>query len=336
MFTANIGDMAQTMLLRRQTADVSTTLNRLTDELASGRKSDLQEHLRGDFSPLAGVERDLKLASGYAASNEAAAQFAEAQQMALDAVSTTIEGKGATFLQAATSGVSTQMQTAIDGAVGGLDQLISSLNREHAGRALFAGVATNARALAPASELLTKLETALAGATTANDALTAADAFFDTPGGTFETQIYGGDDTPLAPFQIGDGETAKLDLTAADPALRDVLKATALTALMSRGLLAGDAGQRRALLEATGLQLINAGDDVTQRQGELGFAQERIEQARVRGEAQEVALERARNGLLEADPYETAMSLQQTETKLATLFEATARLANLSLVNVLR
>ena len=336
MFTANIGDLAQTMLLRRQTADLSTQLNRLTDELGSGRKSDLQAHLRGDFSPLGGIERGLKLTAGYAASNEAAAQFADAQQLALDAVSETTEGRGAEFLQAATSGSSTHIQTAIQAAVGDLDQLISTLNREHAGRALFAGLATNAQALSSADDLLTELDTALAGASTANDALLAADAFFDTPGGAFETQIYSGSDTPLAPFQIGDGETAKLEITAADPALRDVLKATALTALMSRGLFAGNDTERRALLEATGVQLINATDEVTLRRADLGFAQERIEQAKVRGEAQRVSLEEARNDLLEADPYETAMTLQQAETRLAALFEATARLANLSLVNVLR
>jgi flagellar hook-associated protein 3 FlgL len=336
MFTANIGDMAQSMLLRRQTADLGTRLNTLTDELSTGRKSDLQAHLRGDFSPLSGIERDLKLRSAYAESNEAAAQFADAQQMALEAVSQTIEGRGAEFAQAATDGSGIQMATAAKAAVGDLEQLVSVLNGRQAGRALFSGAATDAQALSSAGDLLTNLEAALAGAATAGDALTAADAFFDAPGGGFETQVYGGSATPLAPFQIGDGETAKLDLTATDPAIRDVLKATALTALTARGLFAGNPAERRELVETAGVQLINAADDVTLLRAELGFAQERIEGAEVRGEAQRVSLEEARNALIGADPYATAMSLQQTETKLATLFQATARLANLSLVNVLR
>jgi len=332
----NLGDLAQTFLLRRNTAATGGALNRLTEELATGRVSDLRGHLGGDFAGLAGIERDFSVNAALARSNDAAARFASAQQSALEVVQTRLSEAGPAFASAGASGEATQMRAAFRAAEDQLGETISALNGEYAGRSLFAGIATDASALVDAETLLSDLGAALSGSATAADALTAADAWFDTPGGPFETAAYNGSGDALAPLAIGTGERVTLDVTAADPALRETLKGVALVALLGRGLLASDQAEQATLLREAGTRLANANDDVIDLQSGIGFAQERIEAAKVRGEVMRTSLEAARGALVEADPYETSIRLREVETRLSTLYAITSRLAGLSLAQVLR
>ncbi|MCA8878822.1 MAG: hypothetical protein KDA73_02470 [Rhodobacteraceae bacterium] len=336
MFSANLGDLAQAFMLRRQTSAASTELNRLTAEMSSGRKEDLQSHLRGQFTPLAGIERARTMNATYAASNKAAAQFANAQQLALDAVQSSVVNSGADFLRAATQGDATQRQVTYANASSALTQVIDNLNGHYGSRALFAGAATQGPALVDAAQLLSDLGAAVAGQTTASGVLAAADAWFDTPGGGFDTLAYIGSTTPLSPFDIAEGSTERLDTTAADPAIRDTLKGLALAAMMDQGLLSGSPAEQQRLLQSAGARLVNTGDDLTALRAGIGFAEERIETARVRGEAEATGLETALNALVQADPYATAIALQNAQTRIETIYTITARVSGLSLAAVLR
>lgn len=336
MFSANVGDLAQALLLRRQTATAGADLNRLTEEAASGRAADLQTHLGGNFAPLAGLERALAQHAAYSASNDAAGQFAAAQQTALEAAQASVGDAATRFLNVASTGETTQLSVTFADAAAALEQVVGNLNADHAGRALFAGAAVQGNALADAGQVLAALGAALAGQTTSAGALAAADAFFDTPGGGFDTLVYAGSTTPLAPFDIAEGQTLRLDTTAQHQAIRDSLKGLAVVALMGQGLLQGSTGEQQALLEGAGARLVNTNDDLTGLRAGIGFAEERIEAARVRGEAEATGLETARAALIGADPYETALKLKEAETRIETLYTITARLSSLSLVAALR
>ena len=52
-----IGDLAQSLVMRRQNTLLKGQLNNLTQELASGRKSDVGQSLSGDFALLGEFER---------------------------------------------------------------------------------------------------------------------------------------------------------------------------------------------------------------------------------------------------------------------------------------
>lgn len=336
MQTSNLGDMARILMMSQQTTRVKSQLSALTAELSSGRKSDLQTHLKGVFSPLSGIEHNLKMIDGYTASNTSAAQFADAQQLALGAVQATSSQAGADFLNVASTGEATQRRTTYSRAESQLEQVVARLNTQMAGRNVFAGIAVTGPAVADSATLLADLSVAMAGATTAAAAMAAADAYFDTPGGAFDTNIYLGSTTDLAPFTIAEGETEALTTRADDQALRDVLKGLAVTALMGQGLLSGSVPEQQRLLSAAGSVLVNAADDVTELQAGIGFAEERIVEAQTRSDTQAAAYEMARNALIEADPYDTATRLQQVESQLETIFTLTARLSDLSLTKVLR
>lgn len=336
MLSANLGDLAQTLMLRRQTAAVKSDLNRLTEELSSGRKVNLQSHLNGQFTALSGIERSLEINAAYRVSNTLAAQFADVQQLSLETLNTTVEESGAEFLQVASTGTSPQIRTAFKVAEQRLDEALAALNARFAGRALFAGGATASEALVDTQTLLAGLEAAVAAETTAAGVMAAAQAYFDTPAGPFETTVYQGAATPLAPFAISENESVRMETTALDPGIRDALRGLAVAAIMDRGVLGGDLAEQRILLDRTGELLVNTVDDVVTLRSNLGYTQERIEAAAIRSAAEEAALKDARQAMIGADPYETAIRLEEVQGQLQMIYSVTARLSTLSLANVLR
>lgn len=335
MLSQSVGDLVQTTMLTRRTASVSANLARLADEIASGQRGDLQARLSGNFAPLAGIERDLSLRAVMADANAAAARFAAAQQAGLDALTDRVSAAAPDYLTAASAGSAHHLAAAFRDAESALDHSIDVLNTRIDGRALFAGQATEGAALDGAQAMLAALGAAVAAETTAADVMAAADTWFD-PGGPFETVAYLGSLSPLAPLDIGENATEQFTLTAADPTLRETLKAHAVVALMGQGLLETDPAAQVSLLEMAGERLLSSVDDLNTQRAEIGFREQRIEVERVRGEARRVALEEARSAIADTDPYEAATRFQQVETQLSAIFQITARLSTLSLVSVLR
>jgi hypothetical protein len=169
-------------------------------------------------------------------------------------------------------------------AVQQFEAAVARLNQQAAGRSLFAGLATDGPALRPAAEILDALELAVAGATTAADVGTALDTWFGAGGG-FETFAYTGSADPLRPFRISPSESADLPVTALDPAIRDTLRGLAMSALLDRGVLAGNVPERAALAGASGEALIAARDGLVSLRGVVGDTEASIERARVRNES---------------------------------------------------
>lgn len=336
MQLSNIGDLAQSTLLRRDTARVKNDLDRLTGEMTSGMVADLNTALRGQFGPLAGLGRSLSLSEAHVAANGAAARFAEGQQIALQAVHGSVQAAGPAFLEAAGPGSDVQRSVLAGQASQQFRQALSALNTQIEGKALFGGAALDRPAVSDADAILAGLETALLGVVGPADALDVVADWFDAPGGGFETVAYQGSAVPMSDMVIGQGEAVGFGVTAADSAVRDSLRGLALGALLDRGLFAGDPSSRRAIMQGAGEALITAADGLTVRRAEIGFAEARIETARVRTDAEMDALRLARAALVEADPYETALRLQEVRVQLETIYAVTARVSYMSLAQVLR
>lgn len=336
MKLGNIGDLAQSAQLRRDTVRVKTDLNRLTSELSSGKVASLTAHLKGQFGPLAGVSRSLTLTDANLASNGTATRMASAQQLALGAVQDVAKVAGPDFLDAASAGTDVQRETIARNALGQLEQVLSALNIQIEDKALFAGAALNGPALADAETILTDLESTLASAAGPADAIALVLGWFDAPSGGFETVAYRGAAAPMSDITIAPQESVRLDTTASHPALRDTLRGLALGALVDRGLFAGDSAAEREIMKHAGETLMSATDGVIALQAAVGFTEARIETARIRIEAEQTGLKMARAALVEADPYETALRLQEVQIQLETIYSVTARVSSLSLAQVLR
>lgn len=315
-----IGDLAQSFLLQRHNTALKRTMDRLTGELSSGQASDLTRHLDGGLARLADIDHKLVTLERYRSAAAEAQADTGLMQTALEAVQTHAGTlSGAALTHANGSGTADIASLSI-AARAGLEGIVSALNSSAAGRALFAGNDPAGAPLRPAAELLSAATAAVSGATGAPDVEARLDAFFDDPGGGFETLIYqGGDDGP-PPYRLGPGDTLALDLQADDPALRAVLKQTVLAAVLDDPSLALSESERAALAKRAGEGLLARQTDLAHLRAGLGLAEGRIEEAGARLAAESAALELAKGQMVSVDPYETASELETVQLRLETLY----------------
>lgn len=328
MAMTSIGDLAQTHFLRRHSAATKTDLDRLTAEVATGKTADSGAHLRGDFTALSAIDSTLARLQAYASVNADLSLRAEAQQRALAHLDEAATTSGAALVTAAYGAIQGTM------AAGGqarqaLDVALSALNQRLGDRALFAGAESGGPAILGAAEMMDAVQSTLAGATDAPAVISAVEAWFASPDG-FAATYLGADAPP--PLSIAPGETAGLNITAKDPALRDTLKALVLGSLLADPSF-GTPTARATIAQRAGESLAGLATDRATLAGRLGTTQKRIEDAATRNSAEASALGIARNALLAVDPYDTATRLQETETRLEMIYALTARLSRLSLLD---
>ncbi|MEZ5888699.1 MAG: flagellin [Paracoccaceae bacterium] len=338
MTSISQGDMAQTFLLRRQNADLKTTLNRLTFEMSSGRQQDLSKAVRGDFKVLAGLEHSLSVLASFRTAASEAGTLTENLQTAFETVQTIASDLAPSLNAAGTTGGATHISTAAYDARQKLFSAVSALNVRVGDRYALSGTATDQKPILGAQEMLDGLAVAITGQVTATGVIGAVDAWFDAPpgGGGYVDRIYGGSATPLQPLRIGEGEEANLTLTATDDTLRGTLKGLAIAALVAEGALPGDLVGQSVLMKIAGQRLMGNGTDLATLRAGLGSVEAQIATVSTRTENEAAALELARNRIVAADPYETANELQAVQTQLETLYAITARLSRLSLADYLR
>ena len=335
MNATSFGDLAQSFSLQRRGADLKTEMERLNQELVTGQVADVKAVLAGNTSYLSGIENDLRTLAGYRTAADEAAYFTEAMQLALDRVQTTSTNLSQDVLTTSKNGPEPVLDQLSRNAKTELETIISALNTFVGGRAVFGGTATGQNPVADADTIMTELRTAVAGATTVDDILTAVDTWFASPTG-YAAVGYTGSTTPLSPMRIGDGETVAVQTTAANADLREVIKNVASTALVADGALGLSTEQKRDMLGRTGVSLLASQDGLTAVRAEVGASQERIDRIATRHSAQNTSLEYAKGALLGADPYETATKLEEVQFQLQSLYTITARMSDLSLVNFVR
>jgi len=334
MNTTSIGDLANSLLLRTRSTEIKQSISTLTQELSTGKVSDISGRLDGDFAYLADIERNMARLEAYSVAASEARMFSDAAQTSLGRVQDLSTALGNDLLASTPSRLGTAISHISERSRQDLGVAITALNTDVAGRSLFGGTESSRAPLAPATDLLTELEAVVSGLTTAADIYSAAETWFDDPAG-FRAAIYAGSDTSFAPVRIGPGEEASMPLRADDPAVVGVLRDMALSALAANPSLGLDLDTQNELLRQAGEGLLTSQQSLAGIRADLGFTQARIEEATARNSAAANSLEIARNTLLEADPYETAIRLEDAQFQLESLYSATVRTSRLSLVNFL-
>ncbi len=332
MYRIDNSDLARSMILRKQVADLKGATERHASEMTLGRTADPGQKLRGDFTALAGVQRALAQVESHATVvAEANLQFTTMQN-ALDKVHDLTTGASARLLSINTQTQSILLQRESETIWQEMGTVVSMLNAQVAGRSLFAGIATDGPAVMDRDAILATLqsEIALAGATTATDVETVVSNWFAAG------SAYLGSATELAPYRLAPGDTMAPPPTAADPALQDLLKGMAMMALLSQGLMAGDDAERFELTQTAASTMLAAQPSFFDLRAAVGIGEAQIEKAEVRLTNERVSLQRALSDLIAVDPYEAAVKLEETQSRLEALFAITARLSRLSLSDYLR
>lgn len=333
---SSIGDLARGFQTAMQTNRAKSKLNILTQELASGLRADPTTTMSRDYLPLAGIERSLTRISAYETAAQEAAGYASVMQAALAKIETHRDQLGPALLTAGNSLNKTMIDTATTDAVTRLDAVVDAINIRVADRTAFGGTAIDGPALSDADIMLADLQLAISGLTDAASIEAAVVQWFDAPGGGFETVGYIGASAPLAEFRVAEGESVQLDVSAFDQEFRDVLKGFALAALVGDGALSGNTSERAAMTKRAGELIFASADGLTRLQAEIGVAEARVDYSSTSMASMKHALEMARLGIVEADPYETATALEQTRVQLENIFVVTSRLSRLSLTEYLR
>ena len=334
MSSVSLGDLSQSFLMQRRSVALRQDLSRLTDELSSGKVSDVREVLSGNHSYLSELERSLEVLDAYSVANAEAAYFTGAMQASLDRVQSTAGGLGIDLILAGGGPVGVVAGNPSGNAATKLDTIISSLNDDIAGRSLFAGTSTDRPPLIGGEDVMAALAAEVAGLTTPEDIIAAAKTWFSDPAG-FDAVAYTGSTIALAPFVLSETERVSLDVRANDDAIKDTIMYTTLAAIADDPALGLDVPQQSELYGLTGLGLQSNQDQITSLRSRIGFTEARIETIAARNQAEETSIEFARNALLLADPFETATELENVQFQLQSLYAVSVRSSQLSLVNFL-
>lgn len=334
MTMVSFGDLAQSFLLRSQTARLKSETARVTQELTSGRLSDVGKALSGDMGRLSSLARAHQITSGF----QSVAKDAAFQSTAIQAViSFATENTQAMIgiLIAAPQNGNGDVPTLIGtDARSRLSAVLDAMNTSTSGRSLLAGTSVNASAVTDMETILTALRTEVSGATNANDAMTRISAWFDAPTGYGATAYLGGpalEDLPISP-----NDSVWMGVTANDPAFRSALAGLAAAALVDDASLGFSDAERKALANRAGEVVLTSQDALVGLGARLGVSEVRIETVQSRNQAELLSLELAQSDLVGADPYRLATELEAVQTNLEMLYSITARLSRLNLTDFIR
>jgi flagellar hook-associated protein 3 FlgL len=330
-----IGDLAQSVSLRRFSAGMKQAANTAAQELTTGITADVGRKLGGAYTNLTGLESTLTRLDGYKVATDAGTRITGGMQTVLEQLDRLTDGVGISLMNAATDTQPAILNGLVVDGAQKFDALLSSLNTRIGDKTIFAGVASDGPAVASADTILLAIEAAVvgAGAVSAVDIEAAVSAWFNDPSGYEAVGYVGGG--AAARFSVSAEDKLDLGVTAADPAIRDTLKSMAMVALVDRGTVIADAKTGAELAFAAGSQMLQNQSDRAVLAGKIGLAQARIDLAQTRNEAETSALQLARSDLLAVDPYEAATRMEAAQTQLETLYSVTARLSRLSLVDFL-
>ncbi len=334
MQISSLGDMAHSYSMQSRNTTLKQDLQRLTLEISTGQVADIRKIADGNTTYFNDLERSLKKLDGYDLATLEAGQFAGGMQTALGRISDLGSSFQSTLMTAANAAFGDTSGRILSEAKATFGQVISAMNTSVGGRTILAGTATDTLPVAPSEDILSALSTAMAGAGSVDDMLTAAQAWFDNPAG-YGAVGYLGSATSLAPVALSDGDTAQFELRGDDPALRDTLRNLAVIALADDPALGLTQAQQSELFQKSLGGVLGANTAVVNLQAQVGFSENRIEALTVRHSTERASLEMARSDLLSIDPYQSATELEQVQFQLQSLYAITSRMSQLSLVNYL-
>ncbi len=336
MTITSIGDMAQHLMNTRRTTSVKQDLNRLAYELSSGRKEDVAKALKGDFNMLAGVERQLTVLEGYDIASKDAELFLETAQSTVGQVQALTSELGQDLMTASVSGLRASVVSVATNARNDFDAIVNALNGRVADRSMFGGTATDAAPLIDADTMMAQISAAAAGSLNVSDIVAAVDDYFMAAGGGFETGAYLGATNDLAPMRLNDNQAADFNFRADSTELREAMRDTALAALALDPGLNLTFDEQKHLMKTASESLLTGQDNLTTVRADIGFNQERVENAMAENSLSRSSMLMTQSDLLSADQTDVAGKLQAVQVQLEMVYTITSRLSQLTLANYVR
>lgn len=331
MIYNSYGDLTTHAFLRNRNAELQLDLATLSEEVSTGKKSNLTEELGGDFTYLADIENNLNRIESQMVATGETTLFALSIQDSLSRVQEATQQLRDDIYSVSPALTETDATRFSQDAERKLDAAVSSFNGWAGGRSLFAGTATGTSPLNSTATLMTELIGEVSGLTDADDIIIAVKDWFADPAG-FDTAMYVGSTTDISPIEVGDGEVVSLNLRADNDDLKSALQSFAILALLDEPALGLSALTKTDLARKGSGELAESTERLINVQADIGFMEGQLERVSTRNEASKTALSLAFNDIVLADQYEASAKIKTTETQLEILYTVTARSAQLSLV----
>ena len=332
----NVGDMSQHFQTLRQVSETKSSLNRLSNELATQKKSDITASLGGATGQLDTLNREINRLNVYSGVTQQVAQRLSFMQSTLAGVESLRDSAMNQFLGITQDSRVDTVQDAAEMGEATFKDFTAAFNKRLGEFALFSGTATDRAPLANADDMLTDIRSAIGGLNTSEDIIAAVDTWFTDPAGGFATMGYLGDTGSNLDQKIGTNGSVTINARADNDEVIELLKSAALAALADEQVPGLTQDTRAELVASSGALLLSAGDGLTDMRARLGASEAQVSEASTTLATQITAFSIDRNALTTADPFETATRLQDVQQQLEMQYSVTARLSQLSLVNFLR
>ena len=328
----------------------------LTSEMSSGKKADPSKELGVGVSVLYKLYTDVQQGDAIRSVGTMAGQRLETMQTALSSTGKLLGSMATVGLQAVNISASGSQAIVATQARDTMASLVTLLNTQVDGEAVFAGTDSGKAPMLPSS-------VGLAGSRAVLDAsnaglpldetdvpalLTGMNDLFNVtvgapPALSYENLFYASrsktGDVP-SQIRIGAGETLNYDVRGDNPGFKDAFQALSLMSLLDAKNAAGvdmlDEDAKALVLEKANSLLGKAQSLLTTVAGELGVKQQRLESV---SDIQDKAVSAATaqiNTLEGVDYYTASDRISSLEIQLKATYSITAKLSDLSLVNYLR
>ena len=304
-------------------------------ETVTGRQSDVKRKLDGRITEVLQIEKSIRDIEAYADAIALTQSRTNVMQKSLEQITDVgqLLADQAEILRV--NGTDQNIETLSLQARSLLDSVVSALNVDFGGRALFAGDDAGGVALASAQQIYDTATTLLEGSTTSASAIAALESGFLGAGGDYDTTLYVGGSGGAPASDVANGERVNYGVKADEEPIRRLIMNIAAMAAAYDPENAIPDDQRRDVLDFAAQDLRQGISEVIGIRGRLGVAEARIEDIRVKNTASVAALTTSYNELTAVDGYESALRLTELENQLETAFATTARLSRLSLTQFL-
>jgi flagellar hook-associated protein 3 FlgL len=330
-----VSDLQQNLLNRRQNSELRAQLLKLTQEVGSGRIADIHGSLSGNVAPLASVSNSLAMLTAYETTANQLNLRLDYAYSAMDGIRSKVSGLGPEVLAAVNQGEAA-LDVVLNSDSNAFESAVQSLQVRIGNRYIFSGENSSASPLVSAEQMLTALRAETAGLSDADDFFDTVDRWFTEAGNGFETSAYRGGAASDVGIAVSSTSVAADTPTADTMVLREALRDLAMIKLVGEGSFLGSTEAKASLGQRIGSSMLTTSDAMTRHQAQVGSVQEQVSLALAQTRSEQFSMNEAYNELVGVDLFDAASRLEDTQTKLESIYLITAKTSRLNLADYLR
>lgn len=326
-------DLAKLTLSKTMFTRADQKIAKLNAELISGRLQNLGRDRFEHATEINQLKQKFTQLDAFKIVHNDAKRYFDAIETNLDGIQAKSSNMAEQFLTSVHGTSSAVFSTAAQLAENTFRDVVTHLNAQTDGQALFSGSKAMGLAISDVEAFLTDLRTSVATATDSSELQTVLEDWFSTTTGQFNAYLSSTFGEKVR-FQLSTASDIQNEVSADASAFRNVLKSAALVFLsVERGF---STPEIKDALQTSAENLLSVQEDLAQARALNGLNSALLDSEISSQSAERATLSLRYNALTAADPYDTAAQLQATQTQLERLFVLTSRMEKLSFLEFMK